>query len=217
MVDLTVKSLQYKPDFLLCDNGNCPCCPACREYLRGRHRSESFEEAIKLKGEYLMVQVFNSKNLSYELKQSPIPEFSWHTSEKLSQMVNSKHLKFDVRLLDPGKYSYPYHFHRNAEEMFVILSGRVTLRTSDRFVELNEGDIVFFEIGPEGAHQLYNHTDQPCRYLDIRTDMGIDVCEYPDSGKINVLPYQEVYQSNTRVDYYKDEDKVSEKWIHIGI
>ena len=160
-----------------------------------------------------MAKIFNEKNISFKLKQSPIPEFSWHTSQKLSEIVNSKHLDFDVRLLDPGKYSYPYHFHRNSEETFVILSGKAMLRTPDGFTELKEGDIVFFEIGPSGAHQLYNNCDQPCKFLDVGTHMGIDICEYPDSGKINILPYEEVYQSNEKVDYYKGEEKVKEKWI----
>lgn len=159
-----------------------------------------------------MAQIFNEKNISFELKQSKVPEFSWHTSQKLSEIVNSKHMNFDVKSLDPDKYSYPYHFHRNSEEMFVILSGKVTLRTPNKFKELTEGDIVFFEIGPNGAHQLYNHTQEPCKFLDIGTNMGLDVCEYPDSGKINILPYKEVYESNERVDYYKGEENVKEKW-----
>jgi uncharacterized cupin superfamily protein len=161
-----------------------------------------------------MPQIFNEKNISFQLRQSPIPEFAWHTSPKLAEIVKSKHLHFDVRSLDPGKYSYPYHFHRNAEEIFVILSGKVTLRTPDQYVELSEGDIVFFEMGPQGAHQLYNHTQEPCKYLDIRTNIGLDVCEYPDSGKINILPFQEVYEQIDKVDYYKGEDKVSEKWAN---
>jgi len=159
-----------------------------------------------------MAQIYNEKNISYELKQSKVPEFSWNTSQKLSEMVNAKHLKFDVRLLDSGKYSYPYHFHRNAEEIFVILEGEATLRTPDGFVQVKEGDIVFFEIGPKGAHQLYNSNKQPCRFLDLSTNLGIDICEYPDSGKINILPYEEVYQSNEKVDYYKGEEGVKEKW-----
>ncbi|CQR55260.1 cupin domain-containing protein [Paenibacillus riograndensis] len=72
-------------------------------------------------------------------------------------MAGSKHLLFEIRSLDPGKYSYPYHFHRSAEEIFVILSGRAMLRTPAGFQELWEGDTVFFESGPEGAHQLFNH------------------------------------------------------------
>lgn len=74
------------------------------------------------------------------------------------------------------------------------------------------GDIAFFEMGPTGAHQLYNHTDKPCIFLDIRTTVGIDVCEYPDSGKINILPYEEIYQKGDVVDYYLNEDKTREKW-----
>jgi len=159
-----------------------------------------------------MSRIINAKDLSFELKQSPILDFSWHTSEDLAKMCGSKHLQFDVRSLDPGKYSYPYHFHRNAEELFVILSGKATLRTPEDFVELSEGDIIFFEIGPSGAHQLYNHSEQPCVFLDIRTVLNLDICEYPDSGKINILPLRKVYRSEDEVDYYKDEDKVSEKW-----
>lgn len=159
-----------------------------------------------------MTQIFNESNLSFELKQSPIPEFSWHTSQRLSEVVQSDHLYFDVRSLDPDKYSYPYHFHRNAEEVFVILSGKAMLRTSNGFKELKQGDIVFFEKGPQGAHQLYNHTKESCEFLDIRTNNGFDICEYPDSDKINILPDVEVYQRNQRVDYYKGEENVKDKW-----
>ena len=161
-----------------------------------------------------MAHIFNAKNLPFELRQSPVPEFSWHTSQKLAELVKSKHLHFDVRSLDPGKYSYPYHFHRNAEELFVILSGKAILRTPQEFIELDEGDIVFFEMGPEGAHQMYNHTENPCFYLDIRTAADIDVCEYPDSGKANILPYREIYEVKDKVDYYKGEENVSDKWPH---
>lgn len=159
-----------------------------------------------------MSKIFNCNNLSFELTQSPLQEFLWHRSPNLAEIVKSKHLQFDIKSLDPGKYSYPYHFHRNAEEILVILYGKVTLRIPDGFVELSEGDIAFFEMGSGGAHQLYNHTEQPCKFLDIRTDMGLDICEFPDTGKINILPGREVYQTEDKVDYYKNEDKVSERW-----
>jgi uncharacterized cupin superfamily protein len=159
-----------------------------------------------------MAFVFNEKNVTYRLRNSPIPEFAWHTSERLSDVAQSKHLVFDIRSLDPGKYSFPYHFHRNAEELFVVLSGKAMLRTPEGQREVGEGDIIFFEMGPEGAHQLYNHTDRPFKYLDLRTFQGLDVVEYPDSGKINILPNQEVYETESRVDYYKGEENVSKHW-----
>lgn len=159
-----------------------------------------------------MAKIFRQKEVAFTQRNSPIPEFSWHTSPNLTDMVKSKRLNFDIKLIGPGKYSYPYHFHRNAEELFVILSGKAILRTPAGFEELCEGDIVFFEIGPTGAHQIFNHTDKPCKYLDVRTLAEIDVCEYPDSGKINILPNDEVYETADRVSYYKGEDKVSENW-----
>lgn len=65
-----------------------------------------------------MAAIFNVNNISLTQKQSPVPEFAWHTSERLASVAGSRHLIFDIRSLDPGKYSYPYHFHRNAEELY---------------------------------------------------------------------------------------------------
>jgi uncharacterized cupin superfamily protein len=86
------------------------------------------------------------------------------------------------------------------------------LRTPDGFEEVNKGDIVFFEKGLSGANQLYNHGGSACVYLDFRTTIGIDVCEYPYSNKINILPYMEIFKSSAKVDYYKGEEKVKAKW-----
>jgi uncharacterized cupin superfamily protein len=159
-----------------------------------------------------MPKIFNAKSVSFEKKSGPVPEFLWHTSPKLAELSDAQHLHFDLRSLDPGKFSYPYHFHRAAEELFVIFSGEATLRSPAGFQKVSGGDIIFFEQGPEGVHQLYNHGDSPCVYLDLRTRVGIDVCEYPDSGKVNILPYQEIYEQSSSVDYFKGEENVSSGW-----
>ena len=159
-----------------------------------------------------MPSIFNVNKLKLERNISKIPDFAWLSSPPLAEIAKSKNLHFDVRSLLPGKFSYPYHFHRNAEELFVILEGEATLRSPDGFKEIVKGDLLFFEEGPAGAHQLYNHSDSPCVYLDIRTINGIDVCEYPDSGKINILPFMEIFSASSRVRYYSGEDKVRDKW-----
>lgn len=88
----------------------------------------------------------------------------------------------------------------------------MTLR-SPRGLEIMEaGDIVFFEMGESGAHQFYNHGTEPCTYLDIRTFYGIDVCEYPDSGKINILPAMDIFEKSSKVGYFKGEEHIPEKW-----
>jgi uncharacterized cupin superfamily protein len=159
-----------------------------------------------------MSKIFNVKNISFKETKSRIPEFLWHTSPRLAELSNAKHLQFDIRSLDSGKFSFPYHFHRAAEELFVIVSGEATLRSPEGFQKVSEGDVVFFEEGAKGAHQLYNHNDSPCIYLDVRTTIGIDVCEYPDSGKVNILPTRDIFESSSSVDYYKGEENVAAKW-----
>ena len=159
-----------------------------------------------------MPNIFNVKNISFKETKSRLPEFLWHTSPRLAELSNAKHLQFDIRSLDPGKFSFPYHFHRAAEELFLILSGEATLRSPEGFQKVSEGDIVFFEEGAKGAHQLYNHNELPCVYLDLRTTIGIDVTEYPDSGKVNILPERQIFESSSAVDYFKGEENVTAKW-----
>ncbi|MBQ8500718.1 MAG: cupin domain-containing protein [Bacteroides sp.] len=126
--------------------------------------------------------------------------------------VNPEYLNFDVRLLNPGQYCTAYHFHRYAEELFMIISGKAMLRTPEGVQEVESGDIIFFEKGPDGAHQLYNHTAEPCSYLDIRTYIGHDVCEYPDSDKIYVVPGGEILRKSDTLPYFDGEEDVDEKW-----
>ena len=159
-----------------------------------------------------MPTVFQSKELTFETKKAYLPEFAWQTSPRLAKLAGARQLDFDIRSLDPGRFSFPYHFHRAAEELFQILSGEATLRTPQGFQKLVAGDLVFFEQGETGAHQIYNHGDAPCVYLDIRTTVGIDVCEYPDSGKLAILPQLEVFESASRVRYFKGEENVAGHW-----
>lgn len=159
-----------------------------------------------------MPTVFHTRDLELKKHKSRLPEFEWQTSTRLAKLTESKQLQFDIRSLDPDRFSFPYHFHRAAEELFMILSGEATLRTPEGFQTLTSGDLAFFEQGNNGAHQLYNHSDAPCVYLDIRTTVGIDVCEYPDSGKLNILPAMEVFDSGSTVDYYQGEEAVTAKW-----
>jgi len=151
-----------------------------------------------------MPTVINSLQLEFKTRQSPIPEFSWKSSPRLAKIVKSEDFEFDIRSLDPCRFSFPYHFHRNAEELFMIISGKAMLRTPDGFTEVNKNDVIFFEKGPSGAHQLYNHSDSACLYLDLRTTVGVDICEYPDSNKINILPEINISIRGENADYFDD-------------
>lgn len=126
--------------------------------------------------------------------------------------VDPQYLNFDLRRLDPGQYNAPYHFHRYAEELFLILSGSATLRTTAGLEIVTEGDILFFEAGENGAHQLRNHTDKPCTYLDMRSFIGHDICEYPDSDKIILVPGGEIFCRSELHSYFDGETDTDDIW-----
>jgi len=159
-----------------------------------------------------MPNIFKFEDLKFSQNRFPVPEFTWHTSQNYSEISKSKHLAFDIRSLDPGKYSFPYHFHRAAEELFYIISGQATLRTPDGFSKIQKGDLIFFEEGETSAHQLFNHSEEACVYLDILTRPELDVCEYPDSGKIAILPRIGIFEKSSKVNYFKGEEDVVNKW-----
>jgi uncharacterized cupin superfamily protein len=90
---------------------------------------------------------------------------------------------YDV--LAPGKRSCPYHFHHAQEEMFVILEGEGTLRVAGEMLPVRAGDVVFIPPGPQYPHQFINTSAAPMKYLSISTQERPEICEYPDSGKVN--------------------------------
>jgi len=120
-------------------------------------------------------------------------------------------IKLRFEATNPGQYSAPYHSHRFAEELFMIISGSLTLRTPNGLDIVSSGDLVFFEMGDSGAHQFYNHTSEPCTYLDIRSFCRIDICDYPDSGKILIAPSNEIFKKEDQAKYFEGETDVKKK------
>ena len=160
-----------------------------------------------------MPTIINPADFEFRADNSAMEDFGINTLfPRLGVISESKNFVFDIRQLDPGKFSFPYHFHRNAEELIMIISGELTMRSVSGFQILTKGHLVFFEIGASSAHQFYNHSNSSCTYLDLRTTIGIDISEYPDSGKINILPSWELYEKNTGVEYNKGEENVREIW-----
>ena len=86
--------------------------------------------------------------------------------------------------LEPGDRLWPYHTHHANEEWLIVTQGRPTLRTSEGEHDLQEGDVVAFPRGKDGAHQVSNRTDSPIRVLMLSTLIAPDIVEYIDSGKV---------------------------------
>jgi uncharacterized cupin superfamily protein len=99
------------------------------------------------------------------------------------RLPRGENLGATVYELGPGNW-IPFHFHHGAEELLVVLRGQPTLRTGEGERRLSEGEVVHFPTGPNGAHALWNETDEPVRYLMASTLPSPEVAEYPDLGQI---------------------------------
>ena len=163
-----------------------------------------------------MPTIIKPETLEYKSDPKALGEFGLKTLfPRLGTTSSSTHFSFDIRQLDPDMYSFPYHFHRNSEEMMMLISGSMTVRMPEGLTVLKKGDLIFFEIGETGAHQFYNHDTVPCIYLDIRSTIGIDVSEYPDSGKILIAPSMEIFNKESVVEYFDGEENILGKWDEI--
>ncbi|MDR3061683.1 MAG: cupin domain-containing protein [Dysgonamonadaceae bacterium] len=163
-----------------------------------------------------MATILRSDQREFREEPNKIDNFRIFSDiSRIKNGINPQYLNFDVRQLNSGQYSAPYHFHRYAEELFMIISGSATLRTPAGLEVISRGDLVFFETGETGAHQLHNHTAEPCVYLDIRTYIGYDVCEYPDSNKLFIAPTYEIFKKDSMVNYFEGEENIQEKWTQI--
>jgi uncharacterized cupin superfamily protein len=106
--------------------------------------------------------------------------------ERLLERAPGDRLRSAVWELDPGKASGQYHIHHATEELLLVLRGRPTLRTSDGERQLEEGDVVHFPLGPAGAHQVVNRSDEVVRYLMSASHSKLDVIEYLDEAQVVV-------------------------------
>ena len=102
----------------------------------------------------------------------------------------SKRLAPDTALLGATLYELErgnfmiYHVHHGSEELLIVLRGRPTLRTPHGERQLDEGEVVHFATGPEGAHGIRNDGDEPVRYVVAGIRQSPEVVEYPDLNKV---------------------------------
>ena len=107
--------------------------------------------------------------------------------KQLGKAAGGREIGCSLYEIPPGKRPFPYHFHTANEEAMLVLAGSATLRLDGREMRIRSGDYVAFPIGPSGAHQVINDTDEPIRILMISTMNEPEVAVYPDSNKIGVF------------------------------
>ena len=112
-----------------------------------------------------------------------------YASEGISftEGLAARQLGVSYDVVPPGQCACPYHLHHAQEELFVVLKGQGSLRVAGEMLPIGEGDVIVIPAGPEYPHQIVNTSDAPLAYLSISTRQAPEVCEYPDSGKVNAF------------------------------
>jgi uncharacterized cupin superfamily protein len=130
---------------------------------------------------------------------------------RFGRQAGTRDLGASLWEIPPGEAAYPYHYHLAEEELIVVLSGRLRLRTSEGWTALYAGDVVSFPVGEEGAHQIVNVGAEAARVLSLSTQKP-DVVIYPDSGKLGAFErvpegggLYKLFRLDDEVDYWEGE------------
>lgn len=84
-------------------------------------------------------------------------------------------------VLRPGAWSSQRHWHREEDELLVMLSGEAVLIEDDGETTLFPGDVVAWAAGVENGHHLQNRSDADCVFVAIGAgDKARDSGSYPD-------------------------------------
>jgi len=98
----------------------------------------------------------------------------------------SKRHPFDLEWnrVPPGKRAFPYHAHSAQWELYLVVSGKGSVRHKDGATEVVPGDA--FAFGPDEPHQLSNSGQEDLVYYVITENTIGESNYYPDSGKWKV-------------------------------
>jgi uncharacterized cupin superfamily protein len=130
---------------------------------------------------------------------------------RIGRQAGTRELGASLWEIPAGQAAYPYHYHLAEEELIVVLTGRLRLRTAEGWRRLEEGDVVSFPVGEQGGHQLVNDGEATARMLAVSTQRP-DVVVYPDSGKLGAFERRpeggglyKLFRLDDEVDYWEGE------------
>jgi uncharacterized cupin superfamily protein len=155
-----------------------------------------------------MTPVINLADVEFD----DIEENGRYTSRRamFSPRIGARQLGYNLTELPPGKVQCPFHNHHAEEEMFLILEGEGELRFGPDRYPLRPMDVVACPTGgPNVAHQIVNTGTTTMRYLALSTLAPVELCEYPDSGKVGTWSdtgTRGVFRTRDLADYYDGEE-----------
>jgi uncharacterized cupin superfamily protein len=108
---------------------------------------------------------------------------------------------FAIEILMPGQKSAAAHWHTLEEEHVYIIEGTLTVRVGEARHIMIPGNYIRFPAGEPSEHVLFNHTDEPCKYILVGEKNEHDICYYPDSNKVQIRATREMFLRSDTRDY----------------
>jgi uncharacterized cupin superfamily protein len=105
---------------------------------------------------------------------------------RVGEAAGGEHLGASLYELAPGDAMH-FHYHLGREELLIVLSGRLSLRTGDGWTELPEGEVVAFPRGERGAHGFENRGEAAVRVLVVSEQNAPNVSVYPDENRVGIF------------------------------
>jgi uncharacterized cupin superfamily protein len=105
---------------------------------------------------------------------------------RFGRRLGAKLTGTSVYLIPPGQAVCPYHYEYGEEEWVLVLEGRPAVRTPDGVTQLEPHDVMFFPMGPAGAHQVRNDSDADARVMMWSMVVTPTATAYPDSDKVGI-------------------------------
>ena len=128
---------------------------------------------------------------------------------RFGRQLGAEQTGTSVYEIPPGQAVCPYHYEYGEEEWLLVLDGRPSVRTPDGVEELAPFDVVFFPMGPAGAHQIRNDSDATARVMMWSMIVIPTATAYPDSDKVGIWTGDKaedvMVERSSNVDYYHGE------------
>ncbi len=116
------------------------------------------------------------------------PPYRWRRS-RIGRQVGCEELGASLFEVAPGAATFPLHAHHANEELIIVISGSLVLRTPEGERELHPGAVTACPRGLRGAHRLDNPGDEPARVLIVSTMNAPDINEFPESDVLWARTY----------------------------
>lgn len=157
----------------------------------------------------------NLKDIQEQERKSPAGKFhkfvkdiSVALGREPESLDLTKRHPFDLAVvrIPKGKSYCPYHSHSAESELYLVVSGRGSIRDKSGKTEVGAGDAFFFP--PGDAHELINAGDEDFVYYVVADNPRGDCCYYPDSSKwaVTIEELEEIIVKGKETDYYDGEE-----------